>query len=101
MGAAAVIIARRDRETVDAFRRAGAVSAEHAQPLYAIGLTESHAVARLRRRAVLREASPGAWYLDEPSWEAARCTRRRLALAMIAIALIVAGFALFVGGRGG
>lgn len=101
MGAAAVIVARRDRETVDAFRRAGAVTAERAQPLYALGLTESHAVARLRRRAVLREASPGAWYLDEPTWEAARCTRRRLALALIAIALILAAFVLYVGVHGG
>jgi hypothetical protein len=65
MGAAvAAAMIRRERETVAAFRRAGAVSPDRAQPLYAIGVEESRAVARLRRRAVLREAAPGAWILD-------------------------------------
>jgi hypothetical protein len=98
--AAAAAMIRRERETVAAFRRARAVSPESAQPLYAIGVEESRAVARLRRRAVLREASPGAWYLDEPSWTACERNRHRLAAVMLVIVgLLALGAALGVFGR--
>ncbi len=43
---------------------------------------------RLRRHAVLREASPGLYYLDEPSWQAVRGMRRRMALAMLLVVLV-------------
>ena len=44
----------------------------------------------LRRRAVLREAGPGRFYLDELSWEALRRMRRRMALLIGLLVLAVA-----------
>ena len=79
MGAAAAvaIMRRREREVVDDFRAAGAVSPATAQSYAAIGLGESMAIRRLHDRAVIRESAPGLWYLDEEVWTAVRRTRRR------------------------
>lgn len=90
--AAAAIIARREREVVGDFRAAGALSRETAQSYTAIGLGESLALRRLRSRAVIREAAPGTYYLDEEVWVAVRRTRRRIATIVIVI------FALFLFG---
>ena len=97
MGAAAAIaiMRRREREVVDDFRAAGAVSPATAQSYNAIGLGESMAIRRLHDRAVIRESSPGLWYLDEEVWTAVRRIRRRFAFAMLAIVLMLfAGFAM-------
>lgn len=97
MGAAVAIaiMRRREREVVDDFRAAGAISHATAQSYNAIGLGESMAVRRLHDRAVIRESAPGLWYLDEEVWTAVRRTRRRLAVVMLAIVLMLfAGFAL-------
>jgi len=57
VGAAAVaaVMRRREREVVDDFRAAGAVSRETAQSYTAVGLGESLGLKRLRDRAVIRE----------------------------------------------
>jgi hypothetical protein len=90
MGAtAAAVIIHKEKEIVAAFRGAGATSPNHATTSAALGLHEGLAFAKLRRRAVLREAGAGRLYLDEPSWEALRATRRRMALTLLAIALLV------------
>jgi hypothetical protein len=97
MGAAAAvaIMRRREREVVDDFRSAGAISPATAQSYNAIGLGESLALRRLHDRAVIRESAPGLWYLDEEVWTAVRRTRRRVALAMVTIVLLLfAGFGL-------
>ena len=86
--AAAAIIARRQREVVNDFRAAGALSRETAQSYTAIGIGESLALRRLRSRAVIREAAPGTYYLDEEVWEAVRRTRRRIASVFIAILVL-------------
>jgi hypothetical protein len=52
---------------------------------------------RLARRAVLRDAGGGRYYLDEPSWRALRGTRRRVALA-IALLMVLTLLALVVTG---
>ena len=87
MGAAAVaaVLRRREREVVDDFRAAGATSRETAQSYTAIGLGQSLGLKRLRDRAVIREAAPGTYYLDEEVWVAVRKTRRRIATVFIAI----------------
>ncbi|HVS61126.1 MAG TPA: hypothetical protein VHE82_10585 [Gemmatimonadaceae bacterium] len=87
MGAPAVaaILRRREREVVDDFRTAGATSLATAQSYTAIGLGESIALKRLRNRAVIREAAPGTYYLDEELWAAVRRTRRRLATVILSI----------------
>jgi hypothetical protein len=97
MGAAAAvaIMRRREQEVVEDFRAAGAISPATAQSYTAIGLGESMALGRLNDRAVIRESAPGLWYLDEEVWTAVRRTRRRLALVMVSIVLMLfAGFAL-------
>jgi hypothetical protein len=97
MGAAAAvaIMRRREREVVEDFRAAGAISPATAQSYNAIGLGESMALRRLNDRAVIRESAPGLWYLDEEVWTAVRRTRRRVALAMLTIiVMLFAGVAL-------
>ena len=94
MGAAvAAILIRREKEVVDDFRAAGATSRESAQSYTAIGLGESLGLKRLRDRAVIREAAPGTYYLDEEVWTAVRRTRRRVATVFF---LILALFLLGV-----
>jgi hypothetical protein len=94
MGAPAVaaVIARREREVVDDFRAAGALAPATAQPYTAIGLGESLALKRLRDRAVIREAAPGTYYLDEEVWAAVRRTRRRIAtMILVVLAVMLLG----------
>lgn len=76
---------RREREVVDDFRAAGATSRERAQSYTAIGLGQSLGLRRLRVRAVIREAAPGTYYLDEEVWTAVRNTRRRIGMVFLAI----------------
>jgi hypothetical protein len=87
MGAAAVaaVMRRRENEVVDDFRAAGATSRETAQSYVAIGAGQSMGLRRLRVRAVIREAAPGTYYLDEEVWTAVRRTRRRIATIFIAV----------------
>jgi hypothetical protein len=97
MGAAAAvaIMRRREREVVDDFRAAGAISPATAQSYNAIGLGESMAIRRLHDRAVIRESASGLCYLDEEVWTAVNRTRRRVAFSMLALVLILfAGFAM-------
>jgi hypothetical protein len=96
MGAAvAAILIRREKEVVDDFRAAGATSRESAQSYTAIGLGESLGLKRLRDRAVIREAAPGTYYLDEEVWTAVRRTRRRVATVFLLIlALFLLGVAV-------
>src|SRR4051794_41944031 len=85
MGAAVIAAAmrRREQEVIDDFRVAGATSPDKAQSYTAIGLGESLAVRRLRNRAVIREASPGGFYLDEEVWSAGRRARMRLGITLL------------------
>lgn len=97
MGAAAAvaIMRRREREVVDDFRAAGAVSPATAQSYNAIGLGESMAIRRLHDRAVIRESAPGLWYLDEEVWTAVQHARRRVAVVMLVlVVMIFAGVAM-------
>ena len=91
MGAAAVaaIMRRREREVVDDFRAASALSPSTAQSYTAIGLGHSLALKRLHNRAVIREATPGVYYLDEEVWAAVRRTRRRIATVLIAVLVLL------------
>src|SRR6266571_7648495 len=97
MGAAVVAAAmrRREQEVIDDFRAAGATSPDRAQSYTAIGFGETLAVRRLRNRAVIREAAPGVYYLDEEVWAAVRRTRVRLLTVFISIlALLLLGVSL-------
>jgi hypothetical protein len=91
MGAVVIAAAmrRREQEVIDDFRGAGATSPDRAQSLAAIGLDDSLAVRRLRKRAVVREAAPGVYYLDEEVWTAVRRTRMRLVITFMSIMAIL------------
>jgi hypothetical protein len=92
--AAAAILRRREQEVIDDFRAAGATAPERAQSYTAIGLGDSLAIRRLRNRAVIREAAPGTYYLDEEVWAAVRRTRQRLVITFLSIIAVLAIAAL-------
>jgi hypothetical protein len=97
MGAAAVaaLLRRREREVVEDFRTAGALSPSTAQSYTAIGLGDSLAIKRLRNRAVIREAAPGTYYLDEGVWTAVQRTRQRVGVVAVSmLALLLLGIVL-------
>ena len=98
MGAAAVaaIMRRREQEVIDDFRAAGATSPDRAQSYQAMGLGESLAIRRLHNRAVIREAAPGTYYLDEEVWSAVLRTRRRLVITMLSVFALL-GLGLLLG----
>ncbi|HEY4733439.1 MAG TPA: hypothetical protein VIH53_02720 [Gemmatimonadaceae bacterium] len=94
MGAAvaAAVMRRREQEVIDDFRAAGATSPDRAQSYTALGFGETLAVKRLRDRAVIREAAPGVFYLDEEVWTAVRRMRHRfLAVFLVVLALMLIG----------
>jgi hypothetical protein len=94
-GAVAAMMARREREVVDDFRTAGATSPEAAQSYTATGFGGSQAIRRLRNQAVIREAAPGTYYLDEEVWTAVQRTRGRIAFIFILVlALALLGIVL-------
>ena len=96
MTAAAVVLIRREREIVAAFRELRAVSPQTARSLDAVGVHEGVAFRRLRERAILCEAPGGGrYYLDEPRWQAIRQARRRNALVIgLVAAVVLTGWAL-------
>ena len=83
---------------VGRLRTAGAVTPQQARTLEELGISRGVVLRRLRQRAVIREAEPDRYYLDEPSWEAVRRGRRRAIHVLWVIALIML-FALLFGRR--
>jgi hypothetical protein len=97
MGAAGAIAIMRmkERQVVDDFRAAGAVTPSTAQSYAAMGFGETRAMKRLHDSAVIRETSPGLYYLDEEVWMAVRRNRRRRAVLVGSVlALIFIGLAI-------
>ena len=97
MGAAVAAVLIKERHIVDAFVRAGAVSAERAHLPDDVGVdTWGIGWRRLRDRAVVREATPGGglYYVDVEVWEATRRQRRRV-LFVVLIVVIAAFVVVF------
>ena len=95
MTAPIAVIMRREREVVTAFRVAGATSPVHALPLHSLSVDDGIGFRRLFARAVIREAHPGAFYLDEGVLTAVRASRRRVMLIVTGVlAIIVMSLAL-------
>ena len=90
------IILARERRMVGRLRTAGATSAQQARTLEELGISSGVILRRLRERAVVREAGPDRYYLDEPSWEAVRRGRRR-AINVLGVIVLVVLFALLFG----
>ena len=93
-GAAIAIMRMKERQVVDDFRAAGALTPSTAQSYDAMGFGQTRAIKRLHDSAVIREAAPGKYYLDEEVWIAVRRNRRRrgimigLVLALIFLGLV-------------
>ena len=96
-GAVAVAVMRKkERDVRDAFRSAGAITPANAMSLESIGVEQTMAVKRLKRRAVIREAAPGLFYFDEDVWESVNAMRRRMAFVML-VAIILVGIVVLYG----
>lgn len=94
MGTVAIaVLLRKEREIVAAFRAAGAAAPDAAVTLTALGVHDGVALRRLRQRAIIREAGTDRFYLDEPSYVANVQIRRRLALVVVIIGILLLGFA--------
>ena len=88
MGAAVAVIVAKEKQIVNAFRRAGALEPGSSVSPISIGVTDRIAFRSLQRREVLREANPGTFYLDEQSWGDLRGMRRRIGLALLLAVLL-------------
>ncbi len=96
MGAAvAAILAQKERELVEQLRLVRATSPANARTLDELQVDTRVAWHALIRLAVIREAAPGRYYLDEPSWIATVARRRRTALVLVVL-LLFAGVALYI-----
>ena len=95
MSTVAAVILARERRMVNRLRTAGAVTPEQARTLEELGITKGVILRRLRERAVIRQAGPDRFYLDEPSWEAVRRSRRRAIHVLGVIALVLLFALLF------
>jgi hypothetical protein len=91
MGAsvAAAAMMKKERELVSHFRQAHAVSPPTAKTLSELRIDEGLALRRLRSHAVIREAAPGAYYLDELSYEALQAARWRMLMVVLVFSLIM------------
>jgi hypothetical protein len=90
---AAAAVIHQEKKIVEAYRAAGALSASTAKAPSALGVHEGVGFRRLRSHAVLRDGQRGGLYLDEPAWETLRELRRRIALVMIGIVIMLGAMA--------
>ena len=95
MSTVAAVILAKERRLVNRVRMLGAVSPQQARTLEELGITRGVILRRLRERAVIRQVGPDRFYLDEPSWEAVRRSRRRAIHVLGVIALVVLFALLF------
>ena len=98
MSTVTAVLLAGERRMVKRLRTAGAVTPDQARTLEELGIRRGVILRRLRERAVIREAGAERFYLDEPSWEAVRRSRRRAIHVLWVVALVVL-FALLFGRR--
>ncbi len=93
MGASVAVILMKERHIAEAFEGAGITAPERARDPEEVGVG-MHGIGwrRLVDRAVVREASPGKWYIDMPSWLALRRQRRRMSIILLVLVIAVVGF---------
>src|SRR4051812_38815330 len=99
MGAViAAVVAKKEREVVEAFERVGALSPATARMPSDFGVeTDGIGWERLHNRAVIRDTGDGRVYLDIVVYQALRRMRRRMAAVMIVLVMLI-GLALFFRG---
>jgi hypothetical protein len=82
-------VVRRQKRIVAAFRAAGAVGRERATTAAALGIQEGLAFRTLRRHGILREEGERKHFLDEAGWEAHQLRRRRIALIILSVVVVL------------
>lgn len=84
-----VSILRHERQVVRRFQEAGAVSPATAKTLDELHPHHHLVLLRLRNRAVIREAQPDRFYLDQEVWDAVSRTRRQVSLAVLVLIVVL------------
>ncbi len=80
----------KEEELIAQFRAQGAQSRAAAMTPSALCISEDLTFRRLRERDVIREGTPGTYYLDEEAVAARHETRKRMRTVAIIIAIILA-----------
>lgn len=90
MGAAVVaIIIKKEKDLVAYMRAQNALSPATARSLNDLQVNDKRTLGRLRTEGVIREASPGVYYLDEEIWLVRDSKRRKRALIVIAVLAVI------------
>ena len=87
--AIAVVITRAERRLIEHLRRAGATSPSTACPLPELHGLEEGRLERFLAAGVIREPSPGSYYVDETLYASFRRDRRALAVGVMGVVLAV------------
>ena len=90
-----------ERRIVRRLRAEGAVSPGAAEPLEGLWGLQRRRLPRMIARGIVREASPGRYYLDEDAWDAYRSQQVRIALVLAGVLLLVGLVVFALTGRVG
>ena len=103
MGGAAAVLLIKEKHIVEAMETLGITTPARAQTidqLADLGVDDrGFAWRALKNRVIVREASPGRYYLDVEVWEATHRRRRRVALLLVAVILIAVAVTALKAGR--
>ncbi len=103
MGAAAAILLIKERHIVEAMERLGITTPSNArsiEQLEDLGVDSNGFPWRaLKNRVIVREASPGQYYLDMEVWQATHRRRRRVMLLLLVVVLLAAAVSLLTANR--
>lgn len=89
---APVIISKKRRRIINAFREAGAVSSESAKPLEEIGLSKSVLLEIQKLRGVIVKVEQNRFYLDEMRGKKVEHFRRILAVVLVVLVALIAWY---------
>ena len=92
---AAAAVAHARRKVLGYFFAQNAVVADNAQPFNPERRLERRQFERMREAGVIREAKPGRYYVDVPTWHAWHSSIHRRALMLVLAVLVVGGALLF------
>jgi len=97
-GTVAVAARAAEHRVIERLHELGATSPEKAQMLSGLSSLESRGLARLLRRGVIGEVTPGRYHVDPEAlsrYEATGRPLRIIGFTLLVIALIVVGLLLF------
>ena len=94
-----VALTRAERRLIDHLRRGGATSPATAAPLPELHGLEEGRLERFLAAGVIREPTPGSYYVDETVYATFRRDRRALVLSILGVVLAVLLVLLLSGQR--